>query len=82
MNHWQKFKKFDLYKVANECQDLTGTQESNILQAFLQLSGPYVVREKFKQQARNFNTEHTSLTTEENRNMKQDFLNEIVNSES
>ena len=82
MNYWQKFKKFDLYKVANECQDLTGTQESNILQAFLQLSGPYVVREKFKQQARNFNTEHTSLTTEENMNLKQDFLNEIVNSES
>ena len=75
MNHWQEFKTVHLYQLTNESQELIEAQKSDIPKSFLQLSGPYVVREEFKQKAKNFNTEFMLLTIEEKKNLKQDLLN-------
>ena len=65
LKHWQSYKMIDLYAFAKEYEELVQCQESDVLKAYLGLRGPYEVREEFKNNMRNFNTEYASLSAPE-----------------
>ena len=65
LKHWQSYKMIDLYAFAKEYEELVQCQESDVLKAYLELRGPYEVKEEFKNNMRNFNTEYASLSAPE-----------------
>ena len=54
LKHWENYKKIDLYAFAKEYEEL--------IKAYQGLRGPYEVRDEFKNNMRNFNTEYASLS--------------------
>ena len=78
LKHWQNYKKIDLYAFAKEYEELVQCQESDVLKAYLGLRGPYEVREEFKNNMRNFNTQYVSLSAPEKAKVKELLLNVAV----
>ena len=78
LKHWQSYKKIDLYAFAKEYEELVQCQELDILKAYLGLRGPYEVREEFKKNMRNFNTDYASLSAPEKAKVKELLLNVAV----
>ena len=78
LKHWQSYKKIDLYAFAKEYEELVQCQESDVLKAYLGLRGPYEVREEFKNNMRNFNTEYASQSAPEKSKVKELLLNVAV----
>ena len=71
LKHWQQYKKIDLYDFAKEYEELIQCQEADVLKAYLGLRGPCEVREEFKNNVRNFDTEYVSLSAPENVKVKE-----------
>ena len=69
---------YDLYAFAKEYEELVQCQESDVLKAYLGLSGPYEVREEFKNNMRKFNTEYASISAPEKEKVKELLLNVAV----
>ena len=78
LNHGQSYKKTYLYPFAKEYEELVQCQESDALKGYLGLKGPYEVREEFKNNMRNFNTEYASLSAPEIAKLKELLLNVAV----
>ena len=78
LKHWQSYKNIDLYAFAKEYEELVQCQESDVLKACLGLRGPYDVREEFKNNMRNFNTEYASQSAPEKSKVKELLLNVAV----
>ena len=78
LKNWQSYKKIDLYAFAKEYEQLVQCQKSDVLKAYLGLRGPYEVREKIKNNMRNFNAEYASPSAPEKAKVKELLLNVAV----
>ena len=78
LKHRQSYKNIGLYAFAKEYEELVQCQESDVLKAYLGLRGPYEVREEFKNNMRNFNTEYASLSAPVKAKVKELLLNVAV----
>ena len=78
LKHRQSYKNIVLYAFAKEYEELVQCQESDVLKAYLGLRGPYEVREEFKNNMRNFNTEYASLSAPVKAKVKELLLNVAV----
>ena len=68
----------DLVAFSKEYEELVQCQESDLLEAYLGLSSPYVVWNEFSGYARNFQIEYALLPPEEKKEMKNTLLNVLV----
>ena len=82
MQDWHSYKKIDLYAFASEYEELVECQESDVLKSYPWLRGPYEVREEFKNNMRNFNTEYASISVPENTNVNKLLLTVLVKPKS
>ena len=78
IKHWQNFRKIDLVAFSKEYEELVQCQESDVLEAYLGLSSPYIVRNGFSDYARNFQVEYALLLLEEKKKVKNTLLNILV----
>ena len=70
LKHWQNYKKIDLYAFAKKYEEL--------VKGYLGLRGPYEVRDEFKNNMRNFNTECASLSAPKKAKVKKLLVNVAV----
>ena len=67
-----------MYAFASKFEELVESQESDVLKAYRGLRGPYEIREEFKNNKRNFDSEYASLSALEKTKVKELLLNAAV----
>ena len=78
IKQWQEHRKVDLFTFTKEYEELVQCQESDIQSAFLGLDSPYIVKERYSEKTRNYNTDFKCASQNEKLKIKQDIPNVIV----